>query len=179
MLIWGATPPYTLHLVYLFGLQNGNFWKIFGVLLLFYIKCNNFAVVNHTLCRKTAPPFCFLYRRIAKHRCRLTPQKVTATSYRLAGLPLRQHLYHKEEKRKSFLLFPRLWEEYSFGKLLNFTREETPFFRWKGQIAASLAICPRAPLFPKKTTRDLAGLWTLGILDWSWVFGGWWLAWLG
>ena len=39
---------------------------------------------------------------------------------------------------------------------------ENPFFRLKGQIAASLAICPRAPLFPKKTTKELAALWTLG-----------------
>ena len=46
----------------------------------------------------------------------------------------------------------------SFEKLLNFTRGENPFFRLKGQIAASLAICPRAPLFPKNDQRPRRSL---------------------
>ena len=54
-------------------------------------------------------------------------------------------------------IFPRLWEEYSFEKLLNFMERENPFFRLKG---FSLSI----PLSFPKTTIDLAGLWTLGKL---------------
>ena len=57
-------------------------------------------------------------------------------------------------------------------KLVNFTRGENPFFSIKRVFT------PRAPRFPKKTTKGLAALWTLarvlvldvlafGLRDWD------------
>jgi len=55
----------------------------------------------------------------------------------------------------------------SFVKLVNLTRGENPFFSVKRVFT------PRAPRFPKRTTKGLAALWTLAsvlVLD---IFSFW------
>ena len=53
------------------------------------------------------------------------------------------------------VFFPRFWEESAFLKLVNFMRGGNPFFSIK-RVSS-----PHAPLFPKRTTKGLAALWTL------------------
>ena len=59
---------------------------------------------------------------------------------------------------------PGFWEESAFQKLVNFMRGGNPFFSIK-RVSS-----PHAPLFPKRTTKGLAALWTLAV-SLVWLLG--------
>jgi hypothetical protein len=62
------------------------------------------------------------------------------------------------QKSKSF--FPKTLGGVSFEKLVNFVERENPFFSIKRVFSLHTS------LFPKKTTREFATLWTLGRGGW-------------
>jgi hypothetical protein len=52
----------------------------------------------------------------------------------------------------------------SFEKLVNFVERENPFFSIKRVLSLHTS------LSPKRTTKDLVGLWTLDKMIYLWMF---------